>query len=62
MNGALPPGAWWEYASSGQPPPPAEPYGVYAGDTPLNKEVGGASPLRKLCCFGLAMQDEEFRS
>ena len=31
MNGALPPGAWWEYISTGRAPPPAEPYGVHAG-------------------------------
>ena len=31
MNGALPPGAWWEAASRGTAPPPAEPYGPHAG-------------------------------
>ena len=31
MAGALPPGAWWEYASSGRRPPAPEPYGIHAG-------------------------------
>lgn len=31
MAGALPPGAWWEYASEGKLPPEPEPYGNNAG-------------------------------
>ena len=36
MAGALPPGAWWEYASSGRRPPAPEPYGIYAGKHTMN--------------------------
>ena len=30
MSGALPPGAWWVYASTGQKPPPADHHDVNA--------------------------------
>ena len=31
MAGALPPGAWWEYATAGTAPPRPEAYGINAG-------------------------------